>query len=91
MDERSGLNLHWGGAVVLTPMCTGFMALFFRLNLHWGGAVVLTSTYLNGDHNTVQSQSPLGWSGGADSEEIQPGTDACLRLNLHWGGAVVLT
>ena len=62
-----------------------------RLNLHWGGAVVLTLLLLACAVITYMSQSPLGWSGGADGEIPQPQHVENHRLNLHWGGAVVLT
>ena len=36
------LNLHWGGAVVLTSSLSTDAIWKCCLNLHWGGAVVLT-------------------------------------------------
>ena len=38
------LNLHWGGAVVLTSSLSTDAIWKCCLNLHWGGAVVLTRT-----------------------------------------------
>ena len=66
MVKIHSLNLHWGGAVVLTEWHNNHEPKGEGLNLHWGGAVVLTEVGHTRLCLNEASQSPLGWSGGAD-------------------------